>query len=311
MTGSERSRTVLLVGGGGGLLGRALLEEFSPTWTIRSVHRSPVARESTLGVRWIAADLAGIRDWGPHLDGVDAVVNVAWYRWGSDPRFRLLFEGLHRLLEASRAARVPFVQVSVPPAPAQLETGIPYLTYKRRFDGAVRASGLPYAIVRPTLMFGPGDVLLGVMLRTIQRYPFFPMFGDGEYRISPVAASDVARLVVDLAAAPPSATLDVGGLASYRYRDVTDRLFELVGKRPRYWHLSPSGGVRLARLLQSLGSTRLYAYEVEWLLSDTLALPPSDRMRGPMRPVEPYLREEAERLLGRPVPELGPLAVRA
>jgi uncharacterized protein YbjT (DUF2867 family) len=311
MTGSGRTRTVLLIGGGGGLLGRALLESFAPTWTVRSVHRSAVEREAALGVRWIATDLAGVREWGPYLDGVDAVVNVAWYRWGSEARFRRLYEGLHRLLDAARRAKVPFVQVSVPPAPAALETGIPYLTYKRRFDDEVRGSGLPYAVVRPTLMFGRGDVLLGVMLRTIQRYPFFPMFGDGQYRISPVAAVDVARLVVGLAATPPDATVDVGGPAAYRYRDVTDRMFALLGKRPRYWNLSPSGGVRLARLVQSLGSSRLYAYEVEWLLSDTLALPPSDRLPGPMERVEPFLRSEAERLRERPVPELGPLASQA
>ncbi len=68
---------MLLVGGGGGLVGRALLEEFGPTHRIRSVHRHPVARESALGVEWRPADVASVEDWRPMLRDVDVVVNVA------------------------------------------------------------------------------------------------------------------------------------------------------------------------------------------------------------------------------------------
>jgi uncharacterized protein YbjT (DUF2867 family) len=309
MSASRSHPTLLLAGGGSGLLGRALLEEFSSDWTVRSVHRAPVPREARHGIELVHGDLTVLPDFDRLVDGVDAVVNVAWYRWGSERKFLALYEGLGRLLDAARRHDVPFLQVSVPTAPAHLETGIPYLTYKRRFDASVRASGLPYAVVRPTLMFAPGDVLLGVMLRSIRRYPFFPMFGDGNYRISPVAAADVAKLIRAFVVAPPNATVDVGGPVSYRYREVTDWMYRLCGKRPRYWNLSPGGGVRLARLAQSLGSSLLYAYEVEWLLSDTLALPPTPRVTWPMRRVEPYLRSEAELLTGRPVAGLAPIPV--
>jgi NADH dehydrogenase len=156
-------------------------------------------------------------------------------------------------------------------------------------------------------MFAPGDVLLGTMLRQIDRYPVFPMFGDGSFRLSPIAASDVARAVVRAAAEPPRSTVDLGGPVAYRYRDVTDRMFALLGRTPRYWHLSPAGAKLLAGLLQSLGSTLLYRYEVEWLLSDTLALAPSPFLDGPLERVEPYLEAEAARISGRPVPKLGPL----
>jgi uncharacterized protein YbjT (DUF2867 family) len=301
---------VLLVGGGGGLLGRAVLEEFAPSWSIRSVHRHPVERERTLGAEWVEGDVGSIGGWSRALRDVDAVVNLAWYRWGSEERFRSLEAGLERLRAATETAGAAFVQVSVPPAPPALETGIPYLTYKRRFDGAVRTGRSPYAVLRPTLMFAEGDVLLGTMLRQIRRYPLFPMFGDGAYRFSPIAARDVARAIAKAARQPPNATVDLGGPESYRYRDLTDRMFALLGKRPRYWHLGPQGSVRLARVMQGFGSTLLYAYEVEWLLSDTLALPPSTFLDGPLLRVEPYLKAEAERVTGHPAPELGPVSAK-
>ncbi|HKV90725.1 MAG TPA: hypothetical protein VJQ43_05975, partial [Thermoplasmata archaeon] len=235
---------------------------------------------------------------------------VAWYRWGSEARFRDLHDALLRLVDAAHRRGVPIVHVSVPPAPDRLERRLPYLTYKRRVDDAVRSGGGPYSIVRPTLMFGAGDVLLGVMLRAIRTYGFFPMFGDGSYRISPVSSHDVARLVGRLLEGPSRSTLDLGGPGAFRYRDVTDRMFALLGRRPRYWSLSARGSVRLARLMQSLRSGKLYAYEVEWLLSDTLALPRSPRMDWPMERVEPYLRSEVSRLTGESAPDLGPLPER-
>jgi uncharacterized protein YbjT (DUF2867 family) len=311
MTESAPNRRLLLAGGGGGLLGRAVLSELLPAWSVRSVHRHRAANETPPEVEWVACDIAGVGDWDALLRDCDAVVNLAWYRWAAPSRFQSLFEGSLRLLAAAKRAEIPFVQVSVPPAPARLERELPYLVFKRRLDEAVRSAGVPYAIVRPSLLFGPGDVLLSVMLRSIRRYPVFPMFGDGRYRIAPVAAHDVARLLASQLEQPANTTVDVGGPAIYRYRDVTDRMYELLAKRPRYWRLSDRGAVRLAALLRSLGSTKLYAYEVEWLLSDSLGIGPTPMLPGPLERIEPFLEREATLLTGSSVPDLGPIIPRA
>jgi NADH dehydrogenase len=303
---TERS-VVLLAGGGGGLVGRAVSAELARDHEIRSVHRHRAPNEPGLGVRWVPGDITGPVDWDGLLDGVDVVVNLAWYRWGSERRFRRLYEGLRRLLEASVRRRVPrFLQLSVPAAPVTLETGIPYLTYKRRFDRELAESGLSYAILRPTMMFGERDVLLGVMMRTIHRYPFFLMFGDGNYRLSPIAAADVARIVRRFSMNEETGTFTLGGPVAYRYHDLTDQMFRLLGKRPRYWRLRPMGSRRLAWLLQGLGSTLLYEYEVEWLLSDMLAPPAYEGLDRPLERVEPYLAAQARRLgAGPPDPDHG------
>lgn len=290
---------LLLVGGAGGLVGRSTLPEILTSFDVRSVHRSEVRVEATAGVDWRRADIGAVSDWSPILDGVDVVVNLAWHRWGNTTRFRRLERGLEGLLEASqRAGLRRFVHVSVPAAPQQLETSLPYLAYKRRFDEALRASGLSYRIVRPTMLFGRGDRLLGVMLRLMHRYPFFPMFGDGNYHVSPLAVEDLAAILHREALGTEVGTVDAGGPTRYRYRDLTDAMFAFLGKRPRYWRLGPRGSVALARLVQDLGSTLLYAYEVEWLLADMLGLSPYGGLDRALTPVEPYLRSEALRLRG-------------
>jgi uncharacterized protein YbjT (DUF2867 family) len=289
---------VLLVGGGSGFVGRALVAELASDHDLRSVHRHPDPQESAQGVEVLPTDIGGAVDWDSCLRGIDGVVNVAWYRTGNDARFRWLTEGLERMLAAAVRAKVPrFVQLSVPDAPPELETGLPYLTYKRRFDRAVASSGLSYAILRPSALFGPGDVLLGVMMRSIHRYPFFPMFGDGDYHLSPIAVSDLARIVRETLGSGETGSFDLGGPQRFRYRELTDAMFDTLGKPRRYWRLSPSGSIRLARGLEMLGSTLLYRYEVEWLLSDLLGLPPA-RPEGQLAPVGPYLASVARTLRG-------------
>jgi|GEM_PF-662124 len=293
MSAPARPR-LLVVGGFGGLLGRALLSELAPVYALRTVHRHPDAAESATGVEWRRADAATTTDWDAALDSVDAVVNLAWWRSGRAARFRALGKGLCALIAAAARRRVDrFVQVSVPAAPPRLEAELPYLVEKRGVDRALAESGLSYRIVRPTAMFGRGDVLLGVMLRTIRRFRIFPMFGDGRYHLSPIAASDVAAIIRRELAGSTSGTVDLGGPERFEYRVLTDQMFRLVGVAPHYWTMSPDGGRRLARLLESVGSHRLYAYEVEWLVSDLLGLPPTDRLDRPLLRVGPYLAAEA------------------
>ncbi len=294
--GAARPR-VLLVGGGAGLAGRALLEEFRSTHEVRSVHRHPSAREAELGVEWVRADVARVTDWRPILAGVDLVVNVAWYRAGADRRFRPLARGLERLIRTSETTGVPrFVHLSVPEATPHIEAHLPYMVRKREVDRALAASSLSYSILRPTMLFAPRDVLLTVMLRTMARWHRFPMFGDGEYHVSPVSAHDVAAIVRREATLDRRGVVEVGGPRRWRYRDLTEFLFDSLRLRPRYWQMSPRNGIRLARLLETLGSSLLYAYEVEWLVSDRLGLAPYAGLDRPLASVEGFVRAEAARL---------------
>jgi len=289
---------MLLVGGSSGLVGRHLRSEFGRDWQVVSLHRHASPAEIA-GGNFIEGDISAIGDWSAILRGMDLVVNVAWYRSGSLRRFRPLADGLLRMVAAAERAKVPrLVHISVPDSPSSLETDLPYMAQKRRVDRAVENSGLSYSIVRPTMLFAARDKLVTVMLRTMSRYHRFPMFGDGEYHISPLAALDLARIVRSEAVRTDRRNVTAGGPKRWRYRDLTDAMFSALGVPPKYFHLSGHGALRLARLFESLGSSLIYAYEVEWLLSDMLGLPPYEGLDGPLRPVEPFLAEEAARLRG-------------
>jgi uncharacterized protein YbjT (DUF2867 family) len=142
------------------------------------------------------------------------------------------------------------------------------------------------------MLFGPGDKLLSVMLRTAARWHRLPMFGDGKYRVSPIAVRDLARIVRREAGLEESHIVPAGGPRTWQYRELTDFLFESLGLMPKYVRLSVAGGERLARLLEWVGSSLLYAYEVEWLVSDRLGLPPYEGLPFPLQPVEEFVRAE-------------------
>ncbi|HKS59746.1 MAG TPA: NAD-dependent epimerase/dehydratase family protein [Thermoplasmata archaeon] len=292
MSGPATRPPLLLVGGSGGLVGRSIPPAFGTRFRIHSLHRTLVPQERATGIEWIPADAGQPLRWESLVTPQTTVLNLAWYRWGPESAFRELYEGLSRLLEASvRVGVRRFLHVSVPEAPPQLEEQLPYLTYKRRFDRKLQESGLSYRVLRPSMLFGPGDRLLRVMTRMIRRYRRFPMFGEGEYRLSPLAAADLARILAAQAFSREDGVLDVGGPVSYAYRELTDLIFRSLGLRPRYWHLSARGALRLVRLLRLFGSRILYPYEVEWLMSGRLALPPYLSIDPPLQRVDSYLAD--------------------
>jgi uncharacterized protein YbjT (DUF2867 family) len=297
--GSGTQPLLLVVGGCGGLVGRAVLEEFSPDHRIRSVHRHPVASEAQRGVEWVSGDAGDVADWGPALHGVDTVLVTAWLRQASRRTFARLGGGLVRLVRAADRAGVRrLVHLSVPDAPQDLERSLPYLAEKRAVDRAVRESSVRYSIVRPTMLFGEKDRLLSVLLRLASRYRRLPMFGDGSYHVSPLAARDLARIVRREGEAGARSTIVAGGPRRWEYRELTDELFRALSLPPKYVSISPRNSVRLARVLEGLGSSLVYAYEIRWLLSDLLGTPAYAGLPQPLAPVESFLAEEARRLRG-------------
>ena len=54
---------------------------------------------------------------------------------------------------------------------------LPYFRGKGQVEEILRDTGIPYAIIRPSLVFGEGDLLLNNMAWALRRFPVFPVFG--------------------------------------------------------------------------------------------------------------------------------------
>jgi uncharacterized protein YbjT (DUF2867 family) len=110
---------------------------------------------------------------------------------------------------------------------------IPYLHSKWQGEQAVAAGGLPYTILRPSLLFGEGDEFLNTLAGLVRVFPVVPVVGSGRNRFQPIAAEDVARCVA-LALERPDLdgqTLEIGGPQELSYLEVLRLVARTLGKR--------------------------------------------------------------------------------
>ena len=64
---------------------------------------------------------------------------------------------------------------------ASTGSGPPYFTGKGKVEDMLRDLGVPHSMIRPTLVFGVGDLLLNHMTWALRRLPVFPVYGNGDY----------------------------------------------------------------------------------------------------------------------------------
>jgi NADH dehydrogenase len=146
------------------------------------------------------------------LAGIDTLYNTYWVRFDHGAStYAKAVESSRLLFAAARRAgvrRVVHVSITNP----TISSPLPYFRGKALVESALAQSGSPYAIVRPTVLFGgERDVLVNNIAWILRRMPVFPVPGDGRYELQPVHVDDLARLCVQAAAGDEDEVLDAAG----------------------------------------------------------------------------------------------------
>src|SRR2546428_6620427 len=242
--------------------------------------RSPVDHDKHLSVAPLDfADRDGLIS---ALRGASTLYNTYWVRF---PRGRVTFKravaNTERLIEAAVVAGVRrIVHISV--TSAEPTSSLPYFKGKGFVEEAIKQSGLSYAILRPTLIFGQEDILLNNIVWFLRRLPVFGIPGNGSYRVQPVFVEDVADLAVFAATQKDNLVMDAVGPEIYTFDALVRALHDAVGSRARIVHVSPTVAmlaVRVAgRLVRDVVLTR---DEVRGLMAGLLVSngPPTGRRR--------------------------------
>lgn len=175
------------------------------------------------------------------LEGVDTVYVTYWMRF---PRGGTTWQGIvdnvGSLARASAVAGVRrLIYISV--SNARHDSTTAYFRAKTQAEDAVRAAArdaaMTYSIVRPTLLYGPGDILINNMAWTLRRLPVFGIPGDGRYRVQPVHVDDVADLVVRLSGENDTIEMDAAGPETMAFNDVVATVRAAVHSRTLVMHL--------------------------------------------------------------------------
>jgi NADH dehydrogenase len=176
------------------------------------------------------------------LVSVDTVYATYWMRFPRGGQtWREMVANVGRLGRAAKAAGVRrLVYVSV--ANARHDSSTAYFRAKAAAEDELReASGgeLSLAIVRPTLLYGPTDILINNMAWTLRRLPVFGIPGDGRYRVQPVLVDDVADLAVRLGAASDPADVDAAGPETFTFNELAHVVRSAVRSRALLVHMPP------------------------------------------------------------------------
>jgi len=162
------------------------------------------------------------------LAGVRTLYNTYWIRFpGGGVGFEDAVANTIALFEAARRAGVERV-VHVSVANADRADDLPYFRGKHQIEQWLASSGLQHAIVRPTLVFGPNDILINNIAWIVRRAPIFMVPGRGEYRVQPVSLGDTARLCLD---ATDGSTIDAAGPETLTFRELVELVRDATDSR--------------------------------------------------------------------------------
>ena len=205
------------------------------------------------------------------LAGVDVLYNSYWVRFNHRMfTHAQAVENTLALFEAARRAgvrRVVHVSITNPSEDSPLE----YFSGKARLEQALQKSGLSYAILRPTVLFGREDILINNIAWALRRFPFFAVFGDGAYRLQPIHVDDLADLAVAQATQAANVVINAIGPETFTYRELVKAIGEAI-ERPRpLVNVPPGIGYLLGKLVGwFMRDTFITREEIRGLMNELL-----------------------------------------
>lgn len=205
------------------------------------------------------------------LRGVDVLFNTYWVRF-NHTRFKhaTAVENTLRLFEAAQKAgvrRVVHTSITNPDENSPLE----YFNGKGKLERALKESGLSYAILRPTVIFGKEDILINNIAWVLRKFPIFGLFGDGSYRLQPIFVEDFAGLAVAEGDESENHVIDAVGPETFTYRELVETIAKIIGKRRPVIGLPPFVGYAMAAIVGALmHDVTVTREEIKGLMADLL-----------------------------------------
>ena len=182
------------------------------------------------------------------LRGVEVLYNTYWIRFERrGVTFDRAVRNTQHLVEAAveaGARRIVHLSISNPES-----SSLRYFAGKQRAERLVMESSLPYGIVRPTVLFGGGDVLINNIAWLVRRLPVFALPGSGDYRVRPVHVDDVAAIAVAAGHRTDSVVVDAVGPEIYAFEELVRLIARTVRRRPTIVHVPSQVSLAAASVL--------------------------------------------------------------
>jgi nucleoside-diphosphate-sugar epimerase len=205
------------------------------------------------------------------LEGVDTLYNTYWIRFPWDGlTYELALENTKTLFRCARQAGVKRI-VHIGVTGASPDSNLPYYRGKAIQELMLKECGVPFSIVRPTLVFGTEDILVNNIAWLIRKSPVFPIFGSGRYRIQPIFVGDLAEIAISQSACSAGTTIDAIGPETFTFREFVTLIARKIGKNPIMVKVPASFGIFCGRILGAfLRDVLLTRNELRGLMGEML-----------------------------------------
>ena len=235
-------KKVLLIGGSGFVGGWVAnrLSERGIRVIIPTRHRDHSKQVILLPtVYTVEADVHDPKQLAELMTDVDAVVNLVGILHDGDSRlpYGKRFAAAHvelpkKILAAMKACGVRrLVHISALKAAADAPSG--YLRSKAAGEALLReaANQFDITVLRPSVIFGPGDSFLNTFATLLKLLPALPLAGGGA-RLQPVYVGDVAEAIARGVTRVDAAgrTYELGGPSLYTFREVLELVRRETGR---------------------------------------------------------------------------------
>jgi NADH dehydrogenase len=165
------------------------------------------------------------------LEGATTLYNTYWVRFphGRDDHERAVVNS-RTLFHAARQAgveRIVHVSITHP----SISSPYGYFRGKAHVERALAEVGVPYAALRPGILFGGDGVLINNIAWLLRHLPVFAVGGKGDYRIRPVHIDDLAALAVAAGAERNDTVFDAVGPERPTFLELVTLIREAVGSR--------------------------------------------------------------------------------
>jgi uncharacterized protein YbjT (DUF2867 family) len=230
--------------------GRAIARELQAGGrSVRTLtgHPQRAPRESTIDVRPLDFDdqlaLVGA------LEGAHTLYNTYWVRFAHDraDHDRAVANSRALFYAARRAGIRRIVHISITHPSA--DSPFPYFRGKALVERALVETQVPYAILRPAILFGGDGVLVNNIAWLLRRFPVFAVGGRGGYRVRGVHVDDLARLCVQKAAERVDSVTDAVGPERPTFTELVTSIRDAVGSRARVVSVPGAAVPALSRLI--------------------------------------------------------------
>lgn len=242
---------MILVTGGTGFVGQGVVQELlGRGYPVRVLSRTAPGD----GVEWCRGDVTDAEAVRRAVSGCQQVIHLVAIRreWGQRTFASVTAGGARNVVEAAVGAGVEhFIHMSALGLTDRPDTG--YMRAKAEAEAAVRQSGLPFTIFRPSFIVGPGG-FVEEYSQLIRRAPLVPIPGSGRYPVQPVARADVARAFRRALEVPAAVgkTYDLTGPDRLTFEAFIDLIMGAVGIRKAKVHVPLALLRPVAAVLQRL-----------------------------------------------------------